>query len=1070
MTVPTECNGSKYADCKISSEQITIVSDTGERRRAGTMTFTVESVPSLGAAEHRLIAVVAAAQPNTLERLNIVVGSNLQRLYYRRLLAHSAGVSANLRFFTPVDLAIAIRGPAPTQPRQPLPDGADALLLDGIMQDARSGGTLRRLDPTVQGVADAVSSTLTDLREATVSAEDLAAALQREDEAKLHDLSAIYHEFEHQIGSYLDRTSLYEDALDSLVPNSGVRDALGGSPLIIVGLYDAPSVQLRLFQLCAQSIDVRAIVVAPPDPNFEFARRFVGELVELGAEHLPSTDDTGETGPELERLYFSAPSRQAEAEEIVRRVLTLAGERNIAFNDMAILHRLDSSADDLIAAALDRAEVPVYRSAGRSIRHTAHGRAALAMLELLLHDPKRHEIMEFLASPALAPRIPPDLRPMSALWERHSKQAGMVQGWERSIAQLSDHVKQLRRRDRSTHEVSTAEDFRNVLQHLQRASNEVESLHSWDGYVRWYIALLDTYFAPTTTGPNVLSLIRDRIQALSQLDTVGTAVDPQRFHAAASRAIRRAVINDRGALTNGIFLGNVSTGRSLRFRAIFVAECAERIFPPLIRQDPLLLDGERERINHRLQHSALPLKRDRQQEERMLFRLVEQSATDYLSVSWARRTNSTGAPKLPSALLLGSIPRMGDELGRVDALEAEGAIVRLPARLAGAAPSPTAIAAGDWDSAVHALDASDFRLALLEATVSNAPRSVLSHLWDGYSRYDVARQGRNGERFSAWDGVLPADAITHDPLDSTLSPTALETYASCPYRYFLRHVLRVGAVTEPGTALVMSPLDRGSMVHRILERWVQESLDDDREWAEFLQDNDRLEAIAEIEFDRDHRGGLSGLPAAWSIVQAEIRADLRELVRIERQRAAQGYRPRAAELEIEDLPIRIGNGTTLRFRGRIDRVDEGPDGLIAVDYKTGRAGREADEYRSGAALQLPVYLQGVAKHYGVEPASVSAEYWYASRRGTFARSTIRGADVLTDPELEDAFRTITDGIQAGRFFPYPGERRGERRRPNCTYCDYFAVCSTDVDARFEHKKRNDQAVVREFLSMQARGS
>ena len=35
----------------------------------------------------------------------------------------------------------------------------------------------------------------------------------------------------------------------------------------------------------------------------------------------------------------------------------------------------------------------------------------------------------------------------------------------------------------------------------------------------------------------------------------------------------------------------------LRFRRVYVTGCAERSFPPVIRQDPLLLDDERERIN-----------------------------------------------------------------------------------------------------------------------------------------------------------------------------------------------------------------------------------------------------------------------------------------------------------------------------------------------------------------------------------------------------------------------------------------------------------------------------------------
>ncbi|MEE9277369.1 MAG: PD-(D/E)XK nuclease family protein, partial [Dehalococcoidia bacterium] len=162
------------------------------------------------------------------------------------------------------------------------------------------------------------------------------------------------------------------------------------------------------------------------------------------------------------------------------------------------------------------------------------------------------------------------------------------------------------------------------------------------------------------------------------------------------------------------------------------------------------------------------------------------------------------------------------------------------------------------------------------------------------------------------------------------------------------------------------------------------------------------------------------------------------------------------------------DGEELTFRGRIDRIDQGPDGLVAIDYKTGRASKSAGDYRSGAALQLPIYLQAVAQKHEVDPASVEAEYWYATRRGDFVRSGLRGADVLSDEQFWEALRVIRDGIRQGRFFPHPGEARGNRRRPNCTYCDYFSVCSTDVDARFDHKKRLDQPVVREFLSLQAR--
>lgn len=1031
------------------------------------MPLTVETVASLEAAEDRLVAAVGAFQHDPLERVNVLTGSNLQRLYLRRLIARVLGASANVRFFTPVDLAVAIRNVAGGPPRQALPDGADTLVMDGVLRDLRRRGALRRLDPDVSGVAEAAASALKDLREGAVSVNDYADALRRNDDPKLRDLSAIYAEFESQMAPFGDRTSLYEDALDARLPDSALREALGDAPLLVTGLYDAPAVQIQMLARCAEVVGVRVLLVAAEEPEFTFAQGFRRALIQAGATAVEPDADPTEFEQRTAYSYFSAPSRQAEAEEIVRRILALAHDQAVPFGEMAVLHRLDHSADDLLCAALERAGVPVYRAAGRPLRHTAGGRAILVLLELMTQPPQRHRLLEFIASPALASEIPPGVRAKPVLWERHSKQAGIVEGWDRFRTQLQQYIGRLRSDERSGFARDTAEELRAVVERLADAAAEIDSLSTWHGYSDWFSALIDAYLAADVNGSNTVQAVRDRIQALAQLDEAGIAVDGERFRTAAARAVRRTVLNDTGALSGAVFVGNVSAARSLRFEAVFLAECAERIFPPLVRQDPLLLDGERERLNARLKRAALPIKRDRQDEEQMLFRLVEQSARSFLTISWARRTNSTGAPKLPSHYLLRSVPHEIEELATVDSLYANGTISKLPTRLAGAAPVPAAVTAGDWTSTSAALDESDFRLAVLEGAGPRGARQVLSRLWDGYGRYETARRGRNGDQFSEWDGVLAPDAVAEDPFSRSMSPTALEDYATCPYRYYLKQVLRVGAVPEPGEALEMSPLDRGSMVHRILERWVQEGLKHDGSWAEFLEDESRLTEIAEEEFAAEKQGGLAGLPATWAIVQAEVRADLRELIRIERRRAAEGYRPVDAELIFKDLPLTMPDGRRLTFGGRIDRVDEGPDGYVAIDYKTGRASKEAGDYVSGAALQLPIYLQAVAQEYNVEAASVASEYWYATRRGEFTRSGLRGADVLNDAHFWDALGVITDGIGEGRFFPHPGEARGDRRRPNCTYCDYLSVCSTDVDARFDHKKRLDQSVVRDFLAMQA---
>ena len=248
------------------------------------MQFTLESVGTLADAEARLSLLVRAARPETMSRVNVLVGSNLQRLSMRRVLASRLGPTANVRFFTPVDLAAAVRDRGPGVARQALPDGADTLLVDGILRELATEGALRRLQPGVAGVAEAVASSLTDLREAHLSSDGFARALRRPDDPKLHELAKIYARYETLIARFRDRTSLYEDALDPLLPDDAVRAALGGGPLIVAGIYDVPMVQLQLLRRVAAVADVHVVLVRDPArPALEFAEEFASLLIGAGA-------------------------------------------------------------------------------------------------------------------------------------------------------------------------------------------------------------------------------------------------------------------------------------------------------------------------------------------------------------------------------------------------------------------------------------------------------------------------------------------------------------------------------------------------------------------------------------------------------------------------------------------------------------------------------------------------------------------------------------------------------------------------------------------------------------------
>ena len=1028
------------------------------------MAFTIQTVPTLQAAEERLTAFVGSVQTEPTTRINILTGSNAQRIYFRRVLGVHLGATANVRFFTPVDLAAEIRRGSPAPARLPLPDGGDVLVVAELMRRLRKRGELERLDPDLQGVAEAVHGALNDLREGGVDAAEFRSAQRPNDARKLRDLSKIYGALG-EAPPFLDRPSLYLDALDPRVSDEAVRVALGSAPTAVIGLYDATPVQTALVRRCSEVVDVRVLLVTTAAPEFRFARNFAGALVQAGATVDGGTELMAEFDAGTQLAHFSAPTRQAEAEEVARRMLALARNHGVPFNEMAILHRLDHAYDDLIAAALRRAGIPVYRGAGHPVRHTAVGRAVLVLLDLLLEAPTRQRLLELLGNPALRPEVPPGVRPQPVRWERISKGAGMVEGWDRFGTQLAAHVEAQRDPERPSGALEAAEGLQKVVAQLARAAEEATALRNWTDYSTWLLGVIDDYVAPEQEdGP--LSVTRSRIEALRQLDRAGLGVDAARFRRAAARAVRRGVESGGYLKRDGAFLGNVIAARSLRFEAVFLTQCAERIFPPLIRLDPLFLDDERETLNRRLGREALPLRRDRAQEEQLLFALVQQSAARFLTISWARRTTTSGAPRLASTFLRSSIAGDFDELANEEDLVARGSIVRLPARLAGAAPSPEALAADDWSATESALDATDFALALLEAAPTEAPNTLRS-LWRDYDRYEAARAGRNAPRFSEYDGVIPPEAIQIDPLSFSTTPTGLEEYATCPYRYFMRRVLRVAGVSEPGEALEMTPLDRGQLVHTILERWVADALQQQADWPAYLRNEEHLMQIAQEEFVAADLSGLAGLPATWDVVRDEVVSDLRRVLELERARADEGYRPAGVEVPFDDLPVELPDGTTLRFRGRIDRVDHGPEGLVAMDYKTGAVRKRAEDFRDGSALQLPIYLQAAARAFGGEATSARAEYWYATRKGDFARSGLAGADVINNAAFIGALASIGAGVRGGRFFPHPGKAVGGRRRPNCTFCDFASACATDVDRRFDAKARQDQETVRSFHTLQA---
>ena len=137
---------------------------------------------------------------------------------------------------------------------------------------------------------------------------------------------------------------------------------------------------------------------------------------------------------------------------------------------------------------------------------------------------------------------------------------------------------------------------------------------------------------------------------------------------------------------------------------------------------------------------------------------------------------------------------------------------------------------------------------------------------------DVERQS---ERFTRWDGSVGPGLAAVPSAERSVSASALQNWSSCPFRYFLGNVLRVAETERPEDTLTISAADRGTVIHRALERFLRDapSLGSPTEsWSD--EARALLHRIGEECCDEAEAEGLTGSPLLWRLERARILRDL----------------------------------------------------------------------------------------------------------------------------------------------------------------------------------------------------
>jgi ATP-dependent helicase/nuclease subunit B len=310
---------------------------------------------------------------------------------------------------------------------------------------------------------------------------------------------------------------------------------------------------------------------------------------------------------------------------------------------------------------------------------------------------------------------------------------------------------------------------------------------------------------------------------------------------------------------------------------------------------------------------------------------------------------------------------------------------------------------------------------------------------------------RSAPSFTRFDGLVGPGLISALDPQRPVSATRFETYAKCPRRYLFERVLGVNKRRLPEELWRIEPIERGSLVHNILEQFVVERVAGEERSLERLLD------IAEVWFAAAEAAGIVGKALLWRIERAGMIRDLRRFYVEEG-----AMEPLAAELGFggddpdDDPPVGVvlDDGRTVHFRGRVDRVDRTASGQVVVsDYKTGRqdglADLTKDPVAAGTLLQLPLYGLAARARFGGSGA-VHARYWLLS-----GERSAPGYTLTVNEDVENRFRhvigLIAAGVESGVFPAVPGAASFWGGFENCSWCDFDALCPTDRDRQWGRK-------------------
>jgi ATP-dependent helicase/nuclease subunit B len=391
-----------------------------------------------------------------------------------------------------------------------------------------------------------------------------------------------------------------------------------------------------------------------------------------------------------------------------------------------------------------------------------------------------------------------------------------------------------------------------------------------------------------------------------------------------------------------VLVGQVDRTRCPEVKAVFVLGLNDGEFPRVAREPSVLTDTERREMRRR--HVELdPNRRGRLRDEDLLGYVAFTRASQRFIAS-RPRNDDNGRATNPSRYWR----RLLAMFMNVEPLEVPRDAQKLPQFIE--TPRQVISAVMNWA-----------RSQQQDAGVWASVYQWLTGLSDGA----VAKL-----RECSWPAVgylngavlssKSAEELFGVPLEATARQ--LETFATCPFKHFVRFGLGIVGKSAPG----VTGLDLSEVYHKVLDIVVAEALEKRADWQQ-------LTSVVTPKTIRDYsqaigqtlRGELMLSTARNKYLLNRVERTLEEVVASQTELMRRGQmRPAFTSVEFGEqgrvpaLRVRTPKGRELLMHGSIDRVDLLPDDkhVAVYDYKLSAGPLSMQEVYHGLSLQLLTYL------------------------------------------------------------------------------------------------------------------